>query len=62
MNQGAKILVTIGVIILFMLIFTPVTIMREEAGAAGPGIIGLILFAGLIGAIKAIWKNDNKEE
>lgn len=62
MNQGTKILVTIGVILLFMLVFTPITMMREEAGGTGPGIIGLILFAGLIGAIKAIWKKGNKDD
>ena len=45
-----------------MLVFTPITMMREEAGGTGPGIIGLILFAGLIGAIKAIWKKDNKDD
>jgi hypothetical protein len=60
MKTGAKVLSTIGVFLLFMLIYVPIAGSRADAGL-GPGILGLILFAGLIGAIRAIWKKAKEE-
>jgi hypothetical protein len=33
----------------------------SDAGRT-PGFLGLIAFGGLIGALKAIWKDSNKED
>ncbi len=66
MSSLAKTLVTIGILIVFFLIFGAI-VGSSQSGR--PGIIGLILFAGLIGALRAIWKkpkgtnshNDNSD-
>ena len=65
MSKFTKIIVTVVVCILFFGIFAVIVGVRESSGHSTPGILGLILFAGLIGAIRAIWKkgdnsnNDN---
>lgn len=56
MKQGAKILVTIGFIIVFILLSGVIIGVRQDSGQSGPGFIGLILAAGLIFGIRAIWK------
>lgn len=68
MNQLAKILVTLGIIIVFIVLFTGVSVMRDYSGNSTPGILGLILFAALIGSLRAVWKknrpknNDNSDD
>ena len=52
MSKIAKILVTVGVIVS----------IRTNAGYKTPGIIGLICFAALIGAIRAIWKGNKSKK
>lgn len=56
MNKASKILVTIVVIIVFIILFAIISAIRMERGNHTPGIMGLIVFAGMIGALTAIWK------
>ena len=65
MEKSTKIVVTIGVVIVFLILSTVITGIRTDSGHRTPGILGLIVFAGLIGALRAIWKkdkNENKDE
>ena len=55
MNQLSKVLVTIGVVIVFVLVFGLFSGYRDSVGQT-PGILGLIMFGALIGALRAIWK------
>lgn len=57
MSKTAKYLVSALVIFLFIIIFTVIVGVRTDAGSSTPGILGLIVFAGLIGALRAIWKS-----
>lgn len=61
MSQLSKIVVTIVVVLLFFLLFGAIVGMRGDAGHSTPGIFGLIVFAGLIGALRAIWKKPKDE-
>jgi len=36
--------------------------IRESSGHRTPGMLGLILFAGLVGAIRAIWKKQSNDD
>lgn len=56
MSGIAKTLVTVGVVVLAIILFAAVVGVRDESGHNTPGILGLIVFAGAFGAIKAIWK------
>lgn len=62
MNGFAKFLVTAGVVLLAIILFAAVVGVREQSGSKTPGILGLIIFAGAFGAIKAIWKKDDKSD
>lgn len=61
MSQLSKIVVTIVVVLVFFLLFGLVVGGRQESGHSTPGILGLILFAGLIGALRAVWKKKKDE-
>ena len=60
MSKAAKVLVTIGAIFIYILIATPILGAINESGASS-GLIGLILLAALIGAIRAIWKKPKDD-
>lgn len=60
MKKSAKVLLTIGAIFLYILIATPIIGGMKESGHS-TGLIGIILLAALIGAIRAIWKKPNDE-
>ena len=62
MNKVSKILVTLGVVLVFFVLFTVIVGVRGEAGYRTPGILGLAVFAGMVGALKAIWKKNKNEE
>lgn len=62
MSKTAKYLVTILAIFLFIIIFTVIVGVRSDAGNTTPGILGLLIFAGLIGALRAIWKSKSPED
>lgn len=59
MSKIAKVFVTIVIIMAFFLLFGAVVGSSENGGA---GLIGLILFAGLIGGIRAIWKTPKQTD
>lgn len=61
MKKSAKVLLTIGAIFLYILIATPIIGGMKESGQS-TGLIGIILLAALIGAIRAIWKKPNEED
>lgn len=61
MGKSAKVLVTIGAILLYIIIATPLLAAMKEAGQS-TGFVGLILLVALIGAIRAIWKKQNNDE
>ena len=62
MGKTAKILVTIGIVFLFFIVYGAIVGAMRDADRSTPGILGLIAFGGLIGALKAIWKDSNKED
>ncbi len=59
MNKFSKIVITAVIIFVFIVLFGALTGIRGDAGQTTPGIFGLILFAGMFGAIKAVWKKGN---
>lgn len=61
MSKLAKILVTIGVVFLFFIVFAVIAGAMSDAGRT-PGILGLIVFGALIGALRAIWKKPKSED
>lgn len=62
MNKLAKILVTIGVLFVFFLLFGAVVGSLDAAGQKTPGFLGLILFAAAFFSIRAIWKSGKKDD
>jgi hypothetical protein len=61
MNKVSKILVTLGIVFIFFVLFAAIVGIRGEAGHKTPGILGLVVFAGMVGALKAIWKKNKSE-
>lgn len=64
MNQLSKIVITVVISAVFLLLFSLIMGVRSDAGASTPGIVGLALFAGLISALRAVWKkqDDNQDD
>lgn len=62
MNKLAKILVTIVALFVFFLLFAAIVGSRSDAGHQTPGFLGVILFAALIGGIRAIWKSGKDSD
>lgn len=60
MSKFAKILVTIGVLFVYFLLSALVMGVRESSGHKTPGFMGIILLVAVIGAIRAIWKSEKK--
>ncbi|MCM1502075.1 MAG: hypothetical protein NC115_05345 [Bacteroidales bacterium] len=56
MNTFSKILVTIAVIVVWLILSVLNNAIRQESGHQTPGIIGMVLLIGMIGAIRAVWK------
>ena len=59
MSSGAKILVTVGIIIGFFLIFG---LIVASNGGGRPGMFGIILAFGAIAGIRAVWKKPAQEK
>ena len=57
MSKSAKVLVTIAILFVFFLLFGAI-VGTSDSGR--PGFIGLILFAGVIGGVRAIWKTQKQ--
>ncbi|WP_437373854.1 hypothetical protein [Maribacter litoralis] len=53
----SKVIVTIGIIIGFIFLFG--VIVAANKGSGTPGILGLILFAGMVAGIRAVWKKPS---
>lgn len=62
MSKLSKILVTFLVIVVFIFLFAAIGEMSRQAGMHGPGILGLIVFGAMIGAMRAIWKKDKPKD
>ena len=62
MNKVTKILVTAIAVIIFIVLLGALIAIRESSGHRTPGMLGLILFAGLVGAIRAIWKKQSNDD
>lgn len=59
MKKTSKIIVTVIAIVVFFFLFAVIVAVRGDAGHSTPGILALIAFAGLIGALKSVWKKDD---
>ena len=62
MSKLAKVLVTAVILVIFIAIFAVITGVRGDAGHSTPGIFGLLVFAGMIGAIRAVWKSGDEDK
>ncbi|MEP2059921.1 MAG: hypothetical protein ABJJ05_19080 [Maribacter litoralis] len=62
MSTGAKVLVTIGILIGFFFLFGALTFTRKSGGSTTPGIFGLILFGGMVAGIRAVWKKPKNND
>ena len=62
MEKSTKIIVTIVIVVVFIILSAVVSGIRSDAGAATPGIFGIILFAALIGGLLSVWKRDQNED
>lgn len=60
MTKTAKVVVTIVIVFVFSVLFGMIAESRGQG--RGPGFIGLILLAGLIGALRAIWKKPKQND
>ena len=60
MSKVSKIVVTIFVVVVTVLLFGVIVGMRESAGYTTPGPLGMIVMLGAYGAIRAVWKKENK--
>jgi hypothetical protein len=58
MEKSTKIILTVIIVVVFIILSAVVTGIRSDSGAATPGIFGIILFAALIGGLRAVWKKD----
>lgn len=56
MNKLSKTIVTIVIIVVFFIFFSLIVGSRQIEGHQTPGYLGLIVFAGMVGAMRAIWK------
>lgn len=61
MGKTTKIFVTIVCVFLFIIVFGVIAGIRSDAGQT-PGILGLIVFGALIGALRAIWKKNKNDD
>ena len=62
MSKASKIIVTIVIIVLEIVLSAIIIGVRSDAGYSTPGPLGLIVFLGMIGAIKAVWKKEKNED
>ena len=56
MSNFSKVLATIGAVFGFLFIFGIIVASQKSNGGSSSGVFGFILFGGLIGGIRAIWK------
>lgn len=58
MSKVSKTIVTIVIVVVFIALFAVIVGVCGDAGYSTPGPLSLILFFGMIGAIRAVWKSD----
>lgn len=58
MEKTTKIIITVVSVIVFLVLFAVVVGVTQSRGG---GIIGLMLVAGLIGGLKAVWKKEDND-
>lgn len=61
MSKLAKIVVTIGVVFLFLIVYGALVGAMSNAGHT-PGILGMIIMIAFIGALWGIWKGGKKND
>lgn len=61
MSKVSKTIVTIVIVVVFIALFAVIVGVCGDAGYSTPGPLSLILFFGMIGAIRAVWKSDKNE-
>lgn len=60
MKKTSKIIITAISIIAFFLISIFLSALARANGHSSTGLLGIILLLCLIGALRAIWKKDNR--
>ena len=61
MSKTSKYLVSLLVIIFFIIIFGAIVGVNSDSKNSTPGIFGLLVLAGFIGALRAIWKSKSSD-
>ena len=61
MQRISKIILSIVAIAIFIFIFAIIVGVMSENGRT-PGILGMAALAGLIAALRAIWKKDDSKD
>lgn len=61
MSKLAKVLITMVIIVVFIIIFGAIAGITSDAGST-PGILGLVVFAGMIAAVRAVWKSEDNDQ
>ena len=62
MSKFTKILVTIVAVVVFLLLYSVLVGAIGEAAGPGLGIIGLVMFAGLVAWLRSIWKKKDENQ
>lgn len=62
MGNFAKICITAIAVIVFIFLFAAAVGASVDSGQKTVGVLGLILLAGLIGALRAIWKKPKNND
>lgn len=58
--KPSKVIITLIAILIFIIIFVVISTAKAASDIKTPfTILGLIIFGGFLGAMKAIWKNDD---
>ena len=61
MKKSAKILVTAGIIIVWIILTEAIILVRQSNGHVTQGFIATILFIAMIAAVRAVWKKDKND-
>lgn len=60
MSKLAKIIITIIIVVIAIVLTAVISGARNAAGYTTPGIFAIIVLAGAIGGIRAVWKQQDK--
>lgn len=59
MSKLAKIIITVLIVVVAIVLTAVVNGSRNAAGYTTPGILGIVVLAGAIGGIRAVWKKQD---